>query len=383
MQIVINTVKVKDLVNGYLDNDEDGVFGFDGKLNIRPPYQREFVYDNKKRDAVINTVIKEFPLGSMYWVSIGENNRNENRYEVLDGQQRTISVCQFIRGQFSIPYEHMTGEGVKPTLFNRLPEEVQEQILEYELNIYFCDGTDREKLDWFKIINIAGEKLTSQELRNAVHAGPWLMDAKRYFSRTGCAGYGIGSRFVRGSPIRQDFLEESLKWISSGDIDNYMSLHKDDDNAVELWDHFRTVVSWVELVFTEYRKEMKGVNWGFLHDLKKDIQFNSADIETRIKVLMEDEEVSKKSGIYPYILLGEEKYLNLRLFTLKQKRQAFERQGVENQKAACPMCVVPDNMYKIDDMEADHIIPWSQGGVTNMDNLQMLCKKHNREKSDS
>ena len=252
MKIELHEILVKDLVEGYADCKEEGVFGYGGKLNIRPPYQREFVYKDKQREAVIETIQKNFPLNVMYWVRNTINN--EDDFEVLDGQQRTISVCQYVKGDFSL----------NNLLFHNLPGNKQEQILNYKLMIYFCEGTDSEKLDWFKIINIAGEKLYDQELRNAVYTGPWLADAKLKFSKTGCAAYGLGKDYVSGSPIRQEFLETAIDWINDGKIEEYMSKHQHDQNANELWLYFQSVIQWVTATFPAYRKEMKGVRWGEL-----------------------------------------------------------------------------------------------------------------------
>ena len=244
MKIQLHNFKVKDVFTGYADSEEEGVVGYGGRLDIRPKYQREFVYDEKKRAAVIDTINKGFPLNVMYWVKTGDDT-----YEVLDGQQRTISFCQYLNGDFSFDgkYAH-----------NLTPDQ-REKIENYDLFIYICEGTDSEKLDWFKIINIAGEKLTDQELRNAVYAGPWLTDAKRHFSKTGCPAYGLAEKYMSGSPIRQDYLESALKWISNGNITEYMSTHQHDDNASELWQYFQTVISWVQMLFPNYRKEMKGL----------------------------------------------------------------------------------------------------------------------------
>lgn len=197
MKIELREITIKELSDGYQDNAEAGVVGYGGKLDIRPPYQREFIYKDKQRDAVIDTVRKDFPLNVMYWAV-----REDGGYEVIDGQQRTLSVCQYVNGDFSI----------KGLAFHNLQDDQQGQILGYKLMVYFCTGTASEKLDWFKTINIAGEKLTDQELRNAVYAGPWTADAKRYFSKTGCAGYGLANDYVKGSPIRQEYLETAIEW---------------------------------------------------------------------------------------------------------------------------------------------------------------------------
>jgi hypothetical protein len=357
MKITQKKVTIRELSDKYNDKGENGVIGYGGKLNIRPAYQREFVYKDKQREAVIDTVTKGLPLNSMYWA---DNNGN---YEILDGQQRTISICQYVEGDFSINYKY----------FHNLSDEEQKSILDYELFIYACTGTDGEKLAWFHTINIAGEKLTPQEVRNAVYVGPWLADAKKYFSRTNSPAAQKGKKYLKGSPIRQDFLETALKWINDGKIEDYMSKHQHDKDAKDLWRYFEDVIDWVESTFTEYRaKEMKGVPWGELYNKYKDSKLNAKDLEKEITKLMKDFDVTKKSGIYSYVLNGEEKLLNIRAFNAKQKREAYEKSG-----GICPICL---DDFDIEEMEADHITPWSEGGKTDSSNCQMLCKKCNREK---
>ncbi|MDD3467728.1 MAG: DUF262 domain-containing protein [Campylobacterales bacterium] len=365
MEIKLKEVTIAEAVEGYKNDLEEGVVGYGGMLNIRPKYQREFVYRERQRDAVIETVRKNFPLNVMYWV----NNENDT-YEVLDGQQRTISICEYVEGNFAIMIDE------KPYYFHTLTKDEQQQILDYKLMVYFCKGSDKEKLDWFKTINIAGEKLTDQELRNAIYTGTWLSDAKRYFSKTGCAAYGMASDYMNGSPIRQEYLETVIDWISDGDIEQYMAEHQHEPNANELWLYFQSAINWTKAVFPKYRKEMKGLAWGSFYNEFKEGKFDSHKLEEQIAVLMQDEDVSKKSGIYQYLLTGNEKHLNIRAFTDKQKREAYERQ-----KGICPKCVAPNNHYKIEEMEADHITPWHEGGKTEADNCQMLCKMHNRIKS--
>ena len=216
MKIELNEISIREVAENYVDNAEDGVVGYNGKLNIRPKYQREFVYDEKQRNAVIDTIRKGFQLNVMYWVK-----NEDGTYEVLDGQQRTISFCQYINGDFSI----------ENRAFHNLTKTEQDLILDYKLMIYFCEGNDKEKLDWFKIINIAGEKLTDQELRNAVYTGPWLTNAKLHFSKTNCAAYLLAKDYVNGSPIRQEYLETALSWVNNGNVEEYMSIHQHDPNA--------------------------------------------------------------------------------------------------------------------------------------------------------
>ena len=358
MKIELHKITVRELTDGYKDNADAGVVGFGGKLDIRPPYQREFIYKDKQRDAVLDTLRKDFPLNVMYWAVRGDGG-----YEVIDGQQRTISICQYVQGDFSI-------DGLA---FHNLQNDQQEQILNYELMVYFCAGEDSEKLAWFETINIAGEELTKQELRNAVYSGPWVTDAKRHFSKNGCPAYEIGSDYLKGSANRQGYLETAIEWISGGDIKNYMSAHQHDPNASALWRYFQDVITWVKAVFPKYRKEMKGVDWGSLYNQFKDVVFDADKLETQVADLMMDEDVTKKSGIYPYVLTGEERHLNIRTFTDNQKREAYERQqGV---------CIKCGNHFELNEMEADHATPWHEGGKTSADNCQMLCKDDNRRKS--
>jgi hypothetical protein len=361
VKIELHEITVRDIVNGYVDSAEEGVVGYGGLLDIRPKYQREFIYDAKKRDAVIDTIRKEFPLNVMYWVVT-----DQGTYEVMDGQQRTISFCQYVNGDFSISVDG------HPMTFHNLPKTLQDQILDYKLMVYFCSGTDKEKLDWFRIINLAGVQLTDQELRNAVYTGPWLSKAKPIFSKTNCPAYAIGSKYVTGTPIRQDFLETAISWLSGGKIEQYMSAHQHDPNANELWSYFQAVIAWVELTFTTYRKEMKGVAWGGLYNQFKDELYDTAKLEDEITKLMIDDDVTKKKGIYPYVLTREEKFLSIRAFTPQMRRAAYERQ-----KGICPKC---GNHFEFDEMEADHATPWSKGGPTNADNCQMLCLEDNRRK---
>ena len=361
MKIDLHKISIRKVTVGYKDSAEEGVVAYDSKLDIRPKYQREFVYTGKQRDAVIETIKQDFPLNVMYWMV-----REDGSYEILDGQQRTISIGQYVNGDFSL----------NDRFFHNLTDEEQNQILDYELMIYFCEGTDKERLDWFRIINIAGEKLTDQEIRNAVYTGPWLSDAKLKFSKSNCAAYLLandGGSLVNGSPIRQEYLEIALSWINNGKIEDYMAKHQHDKNADELWDYFQNVIAWVRKIFINYRREMSGVQWGELHNGFKDKKLNAKKLEAEITELMQDEDVTKKSGIYPYVLTRNEKFLNIRAFTEKQKREAYEKQ-----KGKCKKC---KEYFEIEEMEADHIKPWHEGGKTVAENCQMLCKQCNRTKS--
>ena len=360
MEIKLHEISIRDVVEGYKDNEENGVVGYKGLLDIRPPFQREFIYDEKERNAVIDTINKNFPLNVMYW------SKNGDKYELLDGQQRTLSICQYVNGDFSVDYKG----------FGNLTKDLQDKILNYKLMIYICEGTPSEKLDWFKIINIAGEKLTDQELRNSQYTGTWLHDAKRHFSKTGCPAYQIGEKYLNGSTIRQDYLETALKWITNRDgieIEEYMRIHQNDMDANELWMYFQSVIDWINRLFPRYRKEMKGIDWGILYNEYKDQSYNSDKLEERVVSLMTDDDVTSKKGIYSYLITGQEKYLNIRAFTDNQKREAYEKQN-----GICQNC---KKHFEIEEMEGDHITPWHDGGKTSTENLQMLCRECNRRKS--
>ncbi len=358
MKIELKEISIRQVSNGYINDNEEGVIGYGGKLNIRPKYQREFVYKDKQRDSVIETVKKNFPLNVMYWVK-----NDDNTYEVLDGQQRTISICEYVTGSFSLNSMYV----------HNLTDVEKDAILDYKLMIYFCEGNDKEKLDWFKTINIAGEKLTNQELRNAIYTGTWLTDAKKYFSKSGCPAYNIGSDYMTGTPIRQDYLETAISWLSNDKIEDYMAENQHKPNANELWLYFQKVISWIKVTFPKYRREMKGVDFGILYNNFEGKSYDAKKLEEEITKLMQDEDVTKKSGIYEYVLTRNEKYLNIRAFTDKQKRETYERQ-----KGICTKCKVH---FELNEMEGDHITPWHEGGKTTSENCQMLCKLDNRTKS--
>lgn len=369
-------ISIKELAKGYLEKGVDGIEGivaYDGKLDVRPPYQREYVYAPKERDEVIRTVKKGFPLNTMYWA------KNDNdTYELMDGQQRTISICRYVA-------ESEQSFSVDEKFYFNLESDIQDSINNYCLDIYICDGTPSEIHEWFKVINIAGKPLTAQELRNTAYTGTWLSDAKLHFSKPNCAAYNMGKDYLNGSPIRQEFLETILRWIAHRDklplIEDYMALHQHDINANQLWLYYRKVMEWVNAIFPNKRKEMKGIEWGFLYNEYKDNELDPTTLETRIKDLMLDDDVTNKRGVYLYVLSGNEKHLNIRAFTDNEKRQVYERQG-----GICPYCVAEHREkthYEFEEMEADHITPWCEGGKTNVDNCQMLCKEHNRRKSNN
>ncbi len=373
MNITLREITVGEVFDGYRNDDENGVFGYGGNLNVRPKFQREFVYDDSKQKAVVQTILKGFPLNVMYW-SINE----DGTYELLDGQQRTLSFCKYIAGDFSIEQDDHQVRS-----FDNLYASEQKRILDYKLFIYVCDGDDREKLEWFKTINIAGEKLTDQELRNACYTGAWLADAKIRFSKTGCTGCRVSQFYLDKKTIRQELLETAIAWIAKKQnltIEGYMAKHQHDSNADELWLYFKGVCDWAESKFKKNRKEMKNQPWNDFYEVCKDKPLDKNTLEEEISRLMQDEEVLNKRGVYPYVLLGDASKLNLRAFPDSVKREVYGAQ-----KGICPFCRQEHREkihYDLSEMEADHVTPWSQGGKTTKENCQMLCQHHNRTKSD-
>lgn len=373
LKIDLKEIPIREIVDSYLDLGVSGVTGYGGKLNIRPEYQREFVYKEQQRNAVIDTIFKGFPLNVMYWVENDDGN-----YEMLDGQQRTISFCQFCANEFM-----MIINGNLKT-FDSLTSDEKKTILDYKCMIYICKGNDSEKLDWFRVINTAGEKLTEQELRNACYPGKWLNSAKTQFSKPGCAANSLASRYLTGTAIRQEFLETALDWIRRSEgmssIEQYMLSHQHDANSIALWNYFTNVINWVKGLFPKYRKEMKGVPWGILYNNYHSNPYDPTILEDEVSALMSDDEVENKKGIYEYVFDKLEKHLNLRTFTESQKNKAYNKQH-----GICPRCVslnkpTKTKIWDIQEMEADHITPWHLGGKTIDSNCQMLCKACNREK---
>ena len=379
MEIELKLIKVKDVFKGFVDNDDDGVFAFDGKLAIRPPYQREFVYDSDKSEAVLQTVIKSFPLNIMYWVQTkGEKfDSQDSEFEILDGQQRTLSLMKYLKHQFSIELEG------KKYYWDSLPDDVYNAIMEYELMVYVCKGTTSEKLDWFRVVNIGGEKLTDQELRNSVYTGEWLTDAKKYFSKRTCAAKRLSDKYIIGDPNRQELLEKALKGICENkkikNITDYMSEHQKDSNASELWEYFQNVIDWIESTFPKYYADMKGVDWMHLYNKYGSNTYDSTKNAEETKRLHLDDDVQKYSGIYEFLLARPTdpyagRFLNLRGFEERDKIAAYNKQ-----KGICPVC---KKYFEYDEMEGDHKKPWSKGGHTVPENCQMLCKECNEKKSN-
>ena len=363
-------VTVGEITKGYVNNDELGVRGYDGRLDIRPPYQREFIYNEKEQQAVITTVLHDYPLNVMYWVKRSDDA--ECPYEVMDGQQRTLSLCEYVAGKFSYDFKNF---------FNQ-PEDIQKRILDYRLTVYVCEGEASEKLEWFKTINIAGKPLNEQEINNAVYAGPFVSDAKKHFSKTNCAAYRLGKDLVNGTPIRQDFLKKALEWMADHETRQghrqsavgYMAQHQHDPNANNLWSYFQQVLNWAITNFDmkKFKRIMKGLDWALYYDNFKDKTLDTAEMGKQISALMRDSEIQRQSGIIPYVLTGDERHLDLRAFPEDIKMAVWE-----NQKHICPHC---GKEFDYEFMEGDHIKPWREGGRTVIENCQMLCRDCNRRK---
>ena len=364
------SVTIGEITKGYINNDEQGVRGYDGLLDIRPPYQREFIYNEKEQQAVIATVLNGYPLNVMYWVKRSDDA--ECPYEVMDGQQRTLSLCEYVAGKFAYDYKNF---------FNQ-PEDIRKRILNYPLTIYVCEGEASEKLEWFKTINIAGKPLNDQEIHNAIYAGPFVSDAKRHFSKTNCGAYRLGKDLVNGSTIRQDFLKKALEWMADHETRNgknqslvgYMAEHQHDPNANNLWSYFQNVLNWAITNFNmkKFRKIMKGLDWAKYYDIYHEQTLDVSGMEQKISELIGDDEIQKQQGIIPYVLTGDEHYLDLRAFPDKIKLAVWEKQQHK--------CAICEKEFDIALMEGDHITPWKDGGRTTFENCQMLCRECNRRK---
>ena len=363
-------VTVGEITKGYINNDEKGVKGYGGLLDIRPPYQREFIYNEKEQQAVINTVLNGYPLNVMYWVKRSDDA--ECPYEVMDGQQRTLSLCEYVANVFAVDFKNFANQ----------PADIRKQILDYKLTVYVCEGGESEKLAWFKTINIAGKPLNEQEIRNAVYAGPFVSDAKKHFSKTNCAAYRLGKDLVNGSPIRQDFFKKALEWMADHETRSgkpqtavgYMSQHQHDLNAMPLWTYFQSVLRWATDTFNmkKFRKIMKGLDWARFYDEYHEKVLDIRKMEEQIADLLGDDEIQKPQGIIPYVLTGDEHYLDLRAFPEKIRLAMWEKQDHK-----CAHC---GKEFDIAFMEADHITPWCDGGRTVLENCQMLCRECNRRK---
>lgn len=380
MQIKTIKVRLEDLARNYVDNGEDGVFTYNDQndpqalLVCRPAYQREFVYSEKEEQDLITSIMNEYPIGVFYWATIP--NDPDYKYEILDGQQRTISICRYVA-------DHSFS--VNNKFFTNLTADEQKQILDYEITVNVCSGTDSEKLAWFKIINKSGEPLTKQELANAVYAGPWLTEAKLYFSRPNGPAVQMSDKWINtGNVIRQDLLEKALKYIcyrdSYKDVEQYMAKHQQDKDAQDLWLYYQDILAWEKKLFPKTQsKLLTGQDWGKLYHEYNKKTYNPIDLQNDIDALVLDDDVTSTSGIVPYVLsertVVDQKHLNIRDFSRKQMLKKYQEQG-----GICPIC---KKHYEFKEMAGDHIVPWSKGGHTEYSNLQMLCKHDNEVKSNN
>ena len=368
-------VTIRDLIDGYKDDSDKGgaVVGYSGRLNVRPAYQREFIYEKaEEKEAVIHSVANGFPLNVMYWADDGAGN-----FEILDGQQRTLCICKFCADEFS----SKAFSANDYIFYNSLPKDEKEKFLNYELMVYHCLGNDSDKLKWFETINIAGKQLNEQERLNAVYSCAWTTDARKHFSNQNAVAVEYKDKYLSESITRQECLAKAIKWASGdGDVAKYMSERKKnkEKSAQALWEHFESIFEWVEKVFPEHRKDMKGLDWGRLYSEHKHEKFDSGKLAARAKKLRANPDV-KQSGVYEYLLTGDASHINVRSFDKKLKERMYKKQ-----QGKCAFakkgCVHPKKKWQPEEMEADHIKPWREGGPTNEDNCQMLCKQCNREK---
>jgi hypothetical protein len=378
-------ITVKDLCEGFVYNELEGkgLFGWSGKLTIQPEYQRNYIYADGKRDvSVIESLLKGYPLGLIYFVKV-----SEGKYEVLDGQQRITSIGRYITNRFAVKDEN----GMEQ-YFSGIAESLQELIANTPLLIYECEGTELEIKSWFRTINIVGIPLNEQEINNAVFSGPFVTLAKQEFSNS--LNYNIQkwSVYMAGSVQRQDYLERALDWVSKGKSIQYMSLHRYDDNIKELKTYFNTVLDWVCGVFVDVESEMKGLDWGRLYEKYYLTSYDPKAVSAEIKRLYSDPYIKNRKGVFEYILGGSKdvKLLEVRVFDEAVKKLSYTKQTEEAQKlklSNCPLCVLgPDSnktrIWKHSEMDADHVTPWSKGGATTIKNCQMLCKTHNRAKGN-
>ncbi|MFI3258596.1 MAG: DUF262 domain-containing protein [Rikenellaceae bacterium] len=378
-------ITVRDICEGFVYNELEGkgLFGLSGALTVQPEYQRNYIYaDGKKDVAVIDSVLKSYPLGLIYFNKVGENS-----FEVLDGQQRITSLGRFVTGKLSI-----VDENGMPQYIDSIASEKRDLILDTKLLIYECEGSETEIKEWFKTINIAGVPLNQQELLNAVYSGPFVTRGKEVFSNSQNANIQKWSAYVKGSEKRQEFLQCALDWVSRGNIGDYMSLHRYDDNIQELQTYFCSVIDWVSGVFSDVEKEMCGIEWGRLYEAYHSTPYNPKAVSEKVRELYADSYVKNRKGVFEYILGGciDHKLLDVRVFDEATKKSVYAKQSALAQEAGvsnCPLCAIGHDaaktkIWKLSEMDADHVAAWSKGGATNIENCQMLCKSHNRAKGN-
>jgi hypothetical protein len=388
METILKTnITVADICDGFVYNQLEGkgLFGLGGKLTIQPEYQRNYIYKDidggKKEQDVIHSLLKKYPLGLIYFNKVGKD-----KFEVLDGQQRITSIGRFVTGKFAIM------EGDDPKYFDSLPADQRAIIEKSRLLVYECEGVEKEIKDWFETINIAGVRLEPQERLNAIFSGPFVTLAKAEFSNSGNANIQKWSTYIKGGANRQDFLERALEWVSKGNISEYMSRHRYDNDIDELKTYFNTVIDWVSSVFNDVKKEMQGLEWGRLYEQYHSQSYDPKKVSTDVRRLYGDPYIKKKRGIFEYILGGQKdlRLLEVRVFDDATKHSVYEKQtsvAKAKRKSNCPLCAVghganKSRIYELDEMDADHVSAWSKGGDSSSKNCQMLCITHNRAKGN-
>lgn len=378
-------ITVKDICDGFVYNELEGkgLFGLSGKLTIQPEYQRNYIYADGKRDvAVIESILKGYPLGLIYFNKVSNDN-----FEVLDGQQRITSFGRFVTNKFAIKDEN----GMEQ-YFSGIAKDKQEKILNTKLLIYKCEGTETEIKEWFRTINIAGVPLNSQELLNAVYSGPFVTLGKEEFSNSQNANIQKWSAYVSGSANRQDFLERALEWVSKENVGDYMSRHRFDDNINELKNYFNSVIDWISAVFTDVETEMRGLEWGRLYETYRKQPYNPQKVSEQVRELYADPYVKNRRGVFEFILGGSTatQLLDVRVFDEATKKSVYAKQTSEAEEkriSNCSLCAIGHDsnktkIWSLKDMDADHVTAWSKGGATDIKNCEMLCKTHNRAKGN-
>jgi len=386
METTLKTdITVKDICEGFVYNELEGkgLFGLSGSLTIQPEYQRNYIYaDGKKDVAVIESILKGYPLGLIYF-----NKVSDDKFEVLDGQQRITSIGRFVNGKFAIKDENGNEQ-----YFDGMARDKQTKILEKELLIYECKGEESEIKDWFRTINIAGIALKHQELLNAVYSGPFVTLGKEEFSNSQNANIQKWSAYIDGSVNRQDFFERALEWVSKNNVESYMSSHRKEKNITELKTYFNSVIDWVSGVFTDVESEMRGLEWGRLYEKYHKKAYNPAKVSAEVQRLYGDPYVKNRKGIFEFILGGstDTKLLDVRVFDDVIKKSVYTTQTAKAEKkkeSNCPLCALghdanKEKIWNLSEMDADHVAAWSKGGKSDIKNCQMLCKTHNRAKGN-
>ena len=378
-------ITIEELCKGFNYNELEGkgLFGLSGKLTIQSEYQRNYIYaDGKKDVAVINSLLKGYPLGLIYF-----NKLSDGRFEVLDGQQRITSIGRYVTDKFPIMDEHDM-----PQYFSSLSNEQKTKLLNTTLLIYECEGEEVEIKNWFRTINIQGIPLNNQELLNAIYSGKFVTLAKKEFSNSANPNIQKWSAYIKASVNRQEYFERALEWVSRGNIEKYLSLHRNDENINELKMYFEAVIGWISSTFKDVEKEMRGLNWGELYERYHSYPYNPEEVSKKLRELYADFYVTNKKGIFEYILGGckDSKLLNIRFFDENIKRAVYEAQTEKAKsegESNCPFCALAEDsnksrIWKLSEMDADHVSAWSSGATTSIENCQMLCKTHNQVKGN-